>query len=393
MGYKDSPGKKRKSSGTSGKAALGRDADIGGTQETDFRNRGQIPDPIFTRASSPVQKDGKRWYNDPTDELANKKKQYIEIYHIPSGQNVFFKLFLTEFRDVFTAEYNQQTAFGRMDPIATYKRTGRVINLGWEVPSVGINDAKENLAKANRLIQMLYPVYETSPNNGSSVNLKSGPIFKIKMGNLIMRPGQGEVHGPAKEIGLTGIIDGFTYAPSLESGIFDPASKLDLPPGAETNDPLHGSWSDKAGQVWDRTKKASSTLFSKETWQNAGWDGKPLKPKSGTAEFDGQLYPQVIKAQIRFIVLHDTPLGFEEVAASSANSSLSKWKETELRQAQEGYNNRFPYGGNNEVIDERQGTRSDPANRPRNDLAVSLDTNSALLKRRLSIKTKDLLNS
>jgi len=219
------------------------------SRERDRHNDGRTPNPVFTVSSDTRGAMDKRYaaYDDPTDRIANAKKHYIEIYHIPTKRNLFFKSFLKSFTDTYSAVYNKENVFGRMDPIATYKRTGRVINLSWEVPSSGINDAKENMAKANELIQMLYPVYDDA--GGGSTTMRSGPIFKIKMGNLIIKPGQSKVMGEASKIGLPGIIEGFTYDPALEHGVYDPGH-------------------------------------------------------------DGEIYPKVITAKIQFTVLHDTPLGW-----------------------------------------------------------------------------------
>jgi hypothetical protein len=209
------------------------------SREVSITDASKSPRPIFRVASE-------GGYYSPSDALANKKHQYIEIYHIPTGKNVFFKSFLTSFKDTFQTNYNKETVFGRMDPIATYMSTGRTIELGWSVPSSGLAEAKENLAKANRLASMLYPVYDEA--GGGATTMRSGPVFKMKMGNLIMKPGQGVTNGPAKTIGLPGIIGGFSYNPTLKDGVFDLAN--------------------------------------------------------------GELYPKTITISLNFTVLHDTPLGW-----------------------------------------------------------------------------------
>mgnify|MGYP003627571091 CR=1 FL=1 len=222
----------------------------GATAEVDVRDTGVIPEPTFKVASDNSSPNSRyAAYNDPSDNLANVKKHFIEIYHIPSKKNLFFKAFLTTFKDTFNTQYHKEDVFGRMDPIATFKRTGRIITLGWDVPASGINEAKENMAKANRMAQFLYPVYDRE--GGGATTMKSGPIFKVKMGNLIIQPGHAEVAGPAKEKGLPGIIEGFSYAPDLTHGVFDP--------------------------------------------------GKT-----------GEIYPKIMKVQIQFTVLHDTALGWVE---------------------------------------------------------------------------------
>jgi len=237
----------------------------------------ETPNPVFTRGTSFAKTGGAgsnspfyTTFADPSDKLANQKRQFFEIYHIPTGYNVFFKAFITSFQDNFKPEYNKEQLFGRMDPIVTYKNTGRTITLSWTVPSVSLDEAKENMAKANMLISMLYPVYESADGDepdGGATTMKSGPIFKVKFGNLITKPGTTESDGPAARDGLPCIIEGFTYNPVFEEGVFDPQDVL-------------------------------------------GWDGS--------------LYPQTIEAQIELTVLHDSPLGFD---------TTGKYRDDEIAQS------------------------------------------------------------
>jgi len=313
----------------------------------------KLPQPIF-KVSSDNESSRDRFYapfNDPTDHLANTKKQYIEIYHIPTKRNIFFKLFLTDFQDVFTAEYQKESVFGRMDPIATYKRTGRVITLSWDMPSSGLDEAKENMAKANSLIQMLYPVYDNSTaGTGGATTMKSGPIFKVKMGNLIVQPGRSlhsGMDGPAVEAGLSGIIEGFTYLPRLEYGVFDPGALI-------------------GGQSFN---------------QHLGGEVRNIQASPATAMYWGEIYPKVLSAQITFTVLHDTPLGWE--MDGQGNAKLR-------HKAAGGSENRFPYGGDNAPFTLDAQRRSGPKVRQA-DWRSFLDLQSQLAKRKIQVRAGKLL--
>ena len=70
---------------------------------------------------------------DYTTALENAG-QKLEFHQLVSNTRVDFKAFVTQFEDQYTSEWNEETVFGRMDPIATFKRTGRKINLGWDIP-------------------------------------------------------------------------------------------------------------------------------------------------------------------------------------------------------------------------------------------------------------------
>jgi len=171
---------------------------------------------------------GSKYYTDPSTELAINKGYFIEIYHIISGVPVFFKAFLTDFTDNFTTNYNKEQVFGRSDPIQTYQNTERVINVAFDLVSSNINEARANILKANNLISMMYPSYEES---GTANSIKSGPLFKVKMGNLICMPGLTEENGtsPAEKAGLGCTIGGFKYNPIIEDGFFDPKPGIFYP--------------------------------------------------------------------------------------------------------------------------------------------------------------------
>lgn len=314
----------------------------GMTVDSDTTGTGKTPTPVFTRGTSFAKTGGAgptgrgpfyTTFTDPSDTLANLKSQFFEIYHIPTGYNVFFKAFLTGFSDNFKADYNKEQLFGRMDPIVTYKSTGRTISLSWTVPSVSLSEAKENMAKANMLISMLYPVYE-NPQEGSEGNattMKSGPIFKVKFGNLITSPRLlgNPSNGTAKADGLPCIIDGFTYNPVLEEGFFDPKDVDGL-----------------------------------------------LGPKDG--EYDGSLYPQTIEASLEMTILHDHALGW---------TPDGKYRDEKIQRS----GGRFPYGGNNYApAEERLNKRGQlPTKNPR--FGPYLDLQKDLIQRRLARRAQKLL--
>lgn len=330
----------------------------GRSVDRDQYENGAIPNPPFTRATtfarSGGQGSGKFYevYSDPGDAIANHKKLWIEIYHIPTGNNVFFKAFLTGFQDNFKPDYNKEMVFGRMDPIVTYKYTSRSISISWNVPSVNLAEAKENMAKANMLVQMLYPVYESGKS--CATTMKSGPIFKVKFGNLIIRPGANKVNGAAKEVGLPCVIEGFSYKPKLDEGFFDPASKTEITPVP----PAEPSLLDKIGQKLFNQEKARGTVTKKH-------------------EYDGALYPQTIEVSLELTVLHDSSLGWDELG--------------NLRDADANENGRFPYGGDNKAAVEEILNKREPPDIVKADWKAQLDLQKDLANRRLRVRANKLL--
>ena len=66
-------------------------------------------------------------YTDGSDALSTQFKYNIEFFHMPSGESVSFKAFLTNFSDSFEADWGEEEVYGRMDPIMTFQGTKRFL--------------------------------------------------------------------------------------------------------------------------------------------------------------------------------------------------------------------------------------------------------------------------
>lgn len=187
-----------------------------------------------------------------TDQELNyvNKGFVLEFFHVPSGKVVQFKAMLTDFKDKYESSWNQEMVYGRNDPIQNFQGTKRTITLAWDLVAASWGEAKDNLQRATLLNSMLYPSYAGS--DGVST-ISAAPLFKLSFANLIRNYGaagddnnafknqniikrsdksgnvttqaQGKASGlgVAEISGLVGSISGFTYAPVLENGMFDPA--------------------------------------------------------------------------------------------------------------------------------------------------------------------------
>lgn len=106
-------------------------------------------------------------FSDPTDNFGQQRPtdtangHILHFHSVTTGATVHFKAFLTEFSDTYESEWKDEPTFGRMDPISTFQRTKRNIKLAWDVPAASVEEAKFNLAEAERFISMLYPVYQS----------------------------------------------------------------------------------------------------------------------------------------------------------------------------------------------------------------------------------------
>ena len=164
---------------------------------------------------------------DPTTGYQNALNNLgsIQLYHIPTNETIVFKAFITNFSDNYTSNWNEEMVYGRMDPIPTFESTVRNIDLDFDVPAFGVEEAIANTDKIDRFIQRLYPVYEgiviaegTSTRKPTRTNvLSTAPVWRIKFANLISKTNSG--NDSAKKSGLVSYIQNFNFAPDFEQGV------------------------------------------------------------------------------------------------------------------------------------------------------------------------------
>tara|TARA_Y100000592_G_C5443596_1_gene304767 strand:- start:415 stop:1587 length:1173 start_codon:yes stop_codon:yes gene_type:complete len=126
-------------------------------------------------------------YYAATDSIANNHEAVISFQHVPSGEDVYFKAFITTFSDSLAPSYTEETVFGRTDPIYTFKNTTRNISLNWKVPAASVSEAYENLGKAQTLAQFVYPNYTDlgSANTIDALTISQTPLVRLKVMNLL----------------------------------------------------------------------------------------------------------------------------------------------------------------------------------------------------------------
>ena len=124
------------------------------------------------------------YFADGSDSLFNQGFKF-SIQHVPSGQKIEFKAFITAFNDSYSQDWNSEPVYGRADPLYNFKQTTRKISFGFKMPAVSEGEAYANLAKAQKLAQFMYPNY--TDVNGAKV-LSQAPLLRLKIMNLLQVP-------------------------------------------------------------------------------------------------------------------------------------------------------------------------------------------------------------
>ena len=145
--------------------------------------------------------------------LLTHSEYVIKFVHIPTGETVNFPGWVTQFDDQYNSIWNSTPTYGRMDPLATFQRTSRVISLGFDVVAANVVEARVNLDKISKFVRFLYPTY-TGNEREAQNTLSGGPLLGFKWTNLISNKGTAE--GGM----LYGYTNGFTYSPNVADGGF-----------------------------------------------------------------------------------------------------------------------------------------------------------------------------
>ena len=236
------------------------------------------------------------YFADGADDLFMNGFKF-SIVHVPSGESVQFKAFITAFNDTYVQDWNSEQVFGRADPLYNFKQTTRRISFGFKMPAASENEAYANLAKAQKLAQFMYPNY--TDVDGAKV-LSQGPLLRLKIMNLAQSTTKAAVAKGTKPTVLYNSYD------SGGEGILGFFSDVTFNFNLENSD--HG------------------------VFQYLDGEGKSKK--------DGTILPKLIEVSIgAFNPIHEGPLGWD-ANGNFGKLSTEDQKDTSL----------FPYGAQGDPL-------------------------------------------
>lgn len=138
-----------------------------------------------------------------SDEDAQKIEDQLDAEYVPfyfkdlrTNEILAFHAFISELSDSYSSDWNDTTAYGRMDPVQTYKNTTRSISFSFHIVSTSPKDFDRMWWAINKLTTMVYPQWsrgEEIENKSErykllqpfSQVLSSSPIIRIRIGDLI----------------------------------------------------------------------------------------------------------------------------------------------------------------------------------------------------------------
>ena len=136
---------------------------------------------------------------------------------------VEFKAFITAFKDLFKPEWNEETVFGRTEPIGIYKGISRRLSFAFDAPADSVVEGKDNLSKTEDLVKMLYPTYHQPGTDPNYRILSQAPLIRLSFVNII--------NDHKNQKGLLGYITSFDYDLNFgkDIGVFDGQEKFLTP--------------------------------------------------------------------------------------------------------------------------------------------------------------------
>jgi hypothetical protein len=138
----------------------------------------------------------------------NVKAQVI-ISSLAHKQTVSFFPYDFDIDDSYKPDWGTYDAFGRMDPIMTYKRTTRDVNLSFNVVAEDETTARSNFNNLQTLIKCLYPTYQDADILSTSANILQAKRDELlaQQQELIRRQEAADLHSSAGLI-EAGDVDG-----------------------------------------------------------------------------------------------------------------------------------------------------------------------------------------
>jgi len=140
-----------------------------------------------------------------TDRITKDARMFIEqqldaeyvpfyFHDVRTNEIVSFHAFLTSLGDSYSVQYDSSEAFGRVEPVKTYKGTTRKIDVSFQVAALSPEDFDTMWIKINKLTTLAYPQF----TEGKQVTSKSfkvtvpfsqqyaaAPMTRIRIGDFI----------------------------------------------------------------------------------------------------------------------------------------------------------------------------------------------------------------
>jgi len=255
-------------------------------------------------------------YNDPSNGIGNHNTGFvIHFVHVATRATCHFKAFLTAWEDNFKQDWNSYETVGRMDPVRTYKRTSRIINFSFDIPSFDKKDAANNLNEIQTLIQMSYPTFNQYTTAGKEVTSPSKAAGEAAEQKKMAD--QAKITDSQKNIGLVNTVSHMVSPPFLRIKFANWLNDSEIDQAMSNNDAM-GEITAGSGLYGT----IENVKFAPDLSDNGGFYG----PGDLYSSYNGDapekiLIPKLLKLDITFNVLHTNDLGYYAATGEARSPS------------------------------------------------------------------------
>lgn len=126
------------------------------------------------------------------DEL-NSSYMPFYLHDLRTNEIISFHAFIESMTDSFSANYDSQTGFGRVEPVHIYKNSSRDMGISFTVVATNAQDHSEMWWKINKLLTLVYPQYtkgrELTSGNDKFIQpysqlIGASPMVRIRVGDV-----------------------------------------------------------------------------------------------------------------------------------------------------------------------------------------------------------------
>ena len=140
---------------------------------------------------------------NPNNPGSTINAQIIITTFYPTTRTATFPATITDYADSFSSQWDEQSAYGFQDNVAILQGTTRMIRVSFVLGSEDAEESKEYMKGLNKIVQNLYPAY-----NSSTGQPQGTPLFGLKIMNWTQNKS------------LMGYVKNFTISPDLSEGAF-----------------------------------------------------------------------------------------------------------------------------------------------------------------------------
>ena len=133
------------------------------------------------------------------------------------NKTLFFRATNVQVSEELSPSWNKSNYFGRVDPVVSYQSTQRSFSLQFDIVAFSPTDLDTIFKKLHWLSSMVYPMYD------SFLQYKSGPVIKLRLGNLLLGRSKSGIIGK----GLPGIIESLSF--DYNEGLWELQENKKLP--------------------------------------------------------------------------------------------------------------------------------------------------------------------